>query len=82
MSPEVERATTPVAATAGGGRGGTTRRVRARIGRKITARGSGAVKPVLEPLAALHRGLHPAADLALLQNAYDVAEDRHAGRDP
>ena len=69
-----------MAAAAGSGRGSTTRRVRARIGRKITSRGSGAVKPVLEPLAAVHRELHPKADLALLQHAYDVAEERHAGQ--
>jgi GTP pyrophosphokinase len=35
---------------------------------------------VLEPLAAVHRQLHPNADLALLQQAYDVAEERHAGQ--
>jgi GTP diphosphokinase / guanosine-3',5'-bis(diphosphate) 3'-diphosphatase len=32
---------------------------------------------VLEPLAAVHRELHPNADLALLQHAYDVAEEAH-----
>ena len=37
------------------------------------------VRPVLEPLAALHRQSHPKADLALLQRAYDVAEAAHAG---
>nr|WP_281169689.1 bifunctional (p)ppGpp synthetase/guanosine-3',5'-bis(diphosphate) 3'-pyrophosphohydrolase [Pseudonocardia asaccharolytica] len=36
------------------------------------------VKPVLEPLAAVHRTLHPKADLVLLQRAYDVAEEKHA----
>ncbi|WP_407924355.1 RelA/SpoT family protein [Actinokineospora pegani] len=35
------------------------------------------VKQVLEPLAAVHRELHPKADLALLQRAYDVAEEKH-----
>ena len=38
------------------------------------------VRPVLEPLAALHRQSHPKADLALLQRAYDVAEAAHAGQ--
>jgi guanosine-3',5'-bis(diphosphate) 3'-pyrophosphohydrolase len=32
---------------------------------------------VLEPLAAVHREMHPQADLALLQRAYDVAEEKH-----
>jgi GTP pyrophosphokinase len=32
---------------------------------------------VLEPLAAIHRELHPNADLSLLQRAYDVAEELH-----
>lgn len=35
------------------------------------------MKQVLEPLAAVHRDLHPKADLALLQGAYDVAEEKH-----
>jgi guanosine-3',5'-bis(diphosphate) 3'-pyrophosphohydrolase len=55
-----------------------TRRVRARIARRITAQRPAAVKQVLEPLVAVHRELHPKADLALLQRAYDVAEDKHA----
>jgi guanosine-3',5'-bis(diphosphate) 3'-pyrophosphohydrolase len=55
-----------------------TRRVRARIARRITAQRPAAVRQVLEPLAAVHRELHPKADLALLQRAYDVAEDKHA----
>ncbi|MGH4019268.1 MAG: RelA/SpoT family protein [Pseudonocardiaceae bacterium] len=54
-----------------------TRRVRARIARRITAQRPAAVKQVLEPLAGVHRELHPQADLALLQRAYDVAEERH-----
>ncbi len=55
-----------------------TRRVRARIARRITAQRPGPVRQVLEPLAAVHRELHPKADLALLQRAYDVAEDKHS----
>jgi GTP pyrophosphokinase len=54
-----------------------TRRVRARLARRITAQRAAAVKQVLEPLAAVHRDLHPNADLALLQRAYDVAEEKH-----
>ncbi|MER7079608.1 GTP pyrophosphokinase [Saccharopolyspora antimicrobica] len=54
-----------------------TRRVRARLARKITAQRAAQVKQVLEPLATVHRELHPQADLALLQRAYDVAEAKH-----
>ena len=36
--------------------------------------------PVLEPLASVHRTLHPKADLALLQHAYEVADAKHAGQ--
>jgi GTP pyrophosphokinase len=54
-----------------------TRRVRARLARRITAQRAAPVKQVLEPLAAVHRDLHPKADLALLQAAYDVAEEKH-----
>ncbi|MCP2258390.1 GTP pyrophosphokinase [Streptoalloteichus tenebrarius] len=57
-----------------------TRRVRARLARRITAQRAAPVKQVLEPLAAVHRELHPKADLALLQRAYDVAEERHRGQ--
>lgn len=57
-----------------------TRRVRARLARRITAQRSASVKQVLEPLAAVHRELHPNADLGLLQRAYDLAEQRHRGQ--
>jgi GTP pyrophosphokinase len=57
-----------------------TRRVRARIARRITAQRTGPVKPVLEPLATVHRELHPSADLAALQHAYDTAEAFHEGQ--
>src|SRR5690606_42003660 len=53
------------------------RRVRAGLARRITAQRAAPVKQVLEPLAAIHRELHPTADLALLQRAYDVAEHLH-----
>ncbi len=63
------------------GRGpSATRRVRARIARRITAQRPGPVKPVLEPLAAVHRELHPSADLTTLQRAYDTAERFHDGQ--
>ncbi|WP_067972749.1 RelA/SpoT family protein [Mycolicibacter icosiumassiliensis] len=54
-----------------------SRRVRARIARRITAQ-RGALSPVLEPLVAVHRQYYPKANLALLQRAYEVAEQRHA----
>jgi GTP diphosphokinase / guanosine-3',5'-bis(diphosphate) 3'-diphosphatase len=54
-----------------------TRRVRARLARRITAQRAATVKQVLEPLAAVHREMHPKADLGLLQRAYDVAEEKH-----
>ncbi|MBA2389343.1 MAG: bifunctional (p)ppGpp synthetase/guanosine-3',5'-bis(diphosphate) 3'-pyrophosphohydrolase [Geodermatophilaceae bacterium] len=38
------------------------------------------VKPVLEPLAAILRAVHPTADLQILQRGYDVAEERHRGQ--
>jgi guanosine-3',5'-bis(diphosphate) 3'-pyrophosphohydrolase len=57
-----------------------TRRVRARIARRMTPMRVGPVAPVLEPLASVHRSLHPKADLALLQRAYDVADEKHAGQ--
>jgi GTP diphosphokinase / guanosine-3',5'-bis(diphosphate) 3'-diphosphatase len=66
------------------GEGGVPRRrgVRDRLARAMLAgqRSGGVVRPVLEPLAALHRQSHPKADLALLQRAYDVAEAAHAGQ--
>lgn len=56
-----------------------TRRVRARLARRMTSTRS-SVRPVLEPLAALHREIYPKADVALLQRAYDVAEAQHEGQ--
>ncbi|MGQ0575235.1 MAG: RelA/SpoT family protein [Pseudonocardia sp.] len=57
-----------------------TRRVRARIARRMTPQRVAVVQPVLEPLAGVHRALHPKADLVLLQRAYDVAEAKHEGQ--
>ena len=63
----------------GGGETAPRRRVRDRLARRIVAgQRSTGIRPVLEPLAALHRQSHPKADLALLQRAYDVAEEAHA----
>ncbi|CCH88765.1 GTP pyrophosphokinase [Modestobacter italicus] len=68
-----------VAAEPGGGETAPRRRVRDRLARRIVAgQRSTGIRPVLEPLAALHRQSHPKADLALLQRAYDVAEEAHA----
>src|ERR687889_173061 len=57
-----------------------TKRVRARLARRMTPQRVGPVALVLEPLASVHRALHPKADLGLLQRAYDVAEAKHAGQ--
>lgn len=54
-----------------------SRRVRARLARRMTAQRS-AINPVLEPLVAVHREIYPKADLSILQRAYEVAEERHA----
>jgi guanosine-3',5'-bis(diphosphate) 3'-pyrophosphohydrolase len=54
-----------------------SRRVRARLARRMTAQRS-AVNPVLEPLVAVHRERFPKANVSLLQKAYEVAEQRHA----
>jgi GTP pyrophosphokinase len=62
------------------GKPSAPRRVRARIARRMTPQRVAAVKPELEPLVSVHRHVHPKADLALLQSAYDVAEMRHEGQ--
>ncbi|MFT4086920.1 MAG: RelA/SpoT family protein [Gordonia sp. (in: high G+C Gram-positive bacteria)] len=63
-----------------GGTSLSSRRVRARLARRITGAPRGAIDPVLEPLATLHREVYPKADVAVLQQAYDVAEDHHRGQ--
>ncbi|MGH3835928.1 MAG: RelA/SpoT family protein, partial [Pseudonocardiaceae bacterium] len=82
MSQDLQRTATPLAGpdpvTVAARLPSATRRVRARLARRITAQRPGPVRQVLEPLAAVHRELHPNADLALLQRAYDVAEDKHS----
>jgi guanosine-3',5'-bis(diphosphate) 3'-pyrophosphohydrolase len=71
----VPAADTPPSSTAS-----ASRRVRARLARRITAQRGTVVKPVLEPLVALHRSLHPKADVVALQRAYDAAEAHHEGQ--
>ncbi|MGP4019954.1 RelA/SpoT family protein [Saccharopolyspora sp. 5N708] len=77
MSQHVESPATAADPVAEPRAASATRRVRARLARRITAQRAAQVKQVLEPLATVHRELHPQADLALLQRAYDVAEERH-----
>jgi GTP diphosphokinase / guanosine-3',5'-bis(diphosphate) 3'-diphosphatase len=58
------------------------RRVRDRLARRIVTgtQRSSSVRPVLEPLLAIHRGAHPKIDARLLQRGYDLAEERHRGQ--
>jgi guanosine-3',5'-bis(diphosphate) 3'-pyrophosphohydrolase len=57
------------------------RRVRDRLARRlVNAPRQSAVKPVLEPLLAIHRGAHPKVDARLLQRGYDLAEQCHRGQ--
>ena len=79
-APPVEGGAAPAQPPVPTPRPSATRRVRARIARRMTPQRVGPVAPVLEPLASVHRNLHPKADLALLQRAYDVADEKHAGQ--
>ena len=54
------------------------RRYGARLARSLTGART-RVNPVLDPLIAIHREVHPRADLAQLQKAYDTAERLHVG---
>ncbi|MDQ2796117.1 MAG: bifunctional (p)ppGpp synthetase/guanosine-3',5'-bis(diphosphate) 3'-pyrophosphohydrolase, partial [Actinomycetota bacterium] len=57
------------------------RRVRDRLARRlVTTNRQSSVKPVLEPLLAIHRAAHPKAEARTLQHAYDVAEESHRGQ--
>jgi GTP pyrophosphokinase len=57
------------------------RRVRDRLARRVvTTRRQSPVKPVLEPLLAIHRRAHPKVDARLLQRGYDRAEECHRGQ--
>jgi guanosine-3',5'-bis(diphosphate) 3'-pyrophosphohydrolase len=77
---DVQPVAPPVPSPGGPAKPSATRRVRARIARRMTPQRVAVVAPVLEPLASVHRALHPKADLALLQRAYDVAEAKHEGQ--
>ncbi len=59
-----------------------TRRVRARLTRRMSGQRTppAPARSVLEPLLAVHRNLHPKADVRVLQNAYEVAEVAHRGQ--
>ncbi|HET6877623.1 MAG TPA: bifunctional (p)ppGpp synthetase/guanosine-3',5'-bis(diphosphate) 3'-pyrophosphohydrolase [Jatrophihabitans sp.] len=55
--------------------------MRDRLARRlVTTSRQSAVKPVLEPLLAIHRAAHPKADARKLQHGYDVAEQCHRGQ--
>ncbi len=56
-----------------------SRRVRARLARRMTA-SRHQVSSVLEPLVGVHRDVYPKANVAVLQKAYDIAEERHRGQ--
>lgn len=56
----------------------SARRYGARLARSLTGNRT-KIRPVLDPLVAVHRQVHPRADLAVLQRAYDTAERLHAG---
>jgi GTP pyrophosphokinase len=57
------------------------RRVRDRLARRIiTQQRQSVIKPVLEPLVAIHRAAHPKVDARILQKGYDIAEERHRGQ--
>ena len=59
-----------------------TRRVRSRFTRRLSGQRTPPApgRTVLEPLFAVHRRLHPKADLKVLQRAYEVAEVAHRGQ--
>ena len=91
VEPSPALSTVPAAApiamtTAAGGEVSTapsaTRRVRARLARRMSGQRTATVTPrtVLEPLFAVHRTFHPKADVKLLQRAYEVAELAHRGQ--
>jgi guanosine-3',5'-bis(diphosphate) 3'-pyrophosphohydrolase len=77
---ELQQPPAPPAPPDGAAKPSATRRVRARIARRMTPQRVAVVAPVLEPLASVHRSLHPKADLGLLQRAYDVAAEKHEGQ--
>ncbi|MGI8647333.1 MAG: GTP pyrophosphokinase [Acidimicrobiales bacterium] len=56
----------------------TARRMRAALARLGSS--NGALSVALEPLASTHRNAHPRANIRLLQQAYEVAEQFHRGQ--
>jgi len=54
------------------------RSMSARLARSLTGNRV-KVDPVLDPLVSIHREIHPKADVALLQRAYNKAERLHEG---
>jgi GTP pyrophosphokinase len=86
QTPDAPPGTAPATDPGGDSAGGALdsvrrRRVVDRLARRIVAgQRSTVVRPVLEPLAALHRQSHAKADLALLQRAYDIAEAAHSAQ--
>ena len=67
----------PAAALSGAAAG--TAGVRRRLARLGAPRGGG-TNPVLEPLIKTVRATHPKADVRLIERAYDVAAQMHAGQ--
>ncbi len=57
----------------------TTSRVLSRIARFGSGRGA-TTSPLLEPLLRTVRNVHPKADLAVIERAFDVAARAHAGQ--
>jgi GTP pyrophosphokinase len=80
-APHIPATDTDAVAERGADSGAHRRRVRDRLARRLTTspRQSG-IKPVLEPLLAIHRGAHPKVDARLLQRGYDLAEQCHRGQ--
>ncbi len=76
-APEITPATSAPEATDKSKPSSASRRVRARLARRMTSQ-RGSVNPVLEPLVAVHREIYPKADISVLQRAYEVAEKKHA----
>ena len=60
---------------------GPRARVRDRLARRLVSTSrQPQVKPVLEPLLAIHRRAHPKVDARMLQRGYDIAERCHRGQ--
>jgi guanosine-3',5'-bis(diphosphate) 3'-pyrophosphohydrolase len=71
----------PASSSEAAASGAHRRRIRDRVARRIVVpQRPATVKPVLEPLLAVHRAAHPKVDAKLLQRGYDLAEERHRGQ--